>query len=153
MVRTLILTALAAAVLAACGGESDQSATGSVQDNLQLSGPVKADSSTEKGGGCVWKPAGFDLYFTSGSMQGGAVVKFHAVVGVGGVGDQTASASEGASTALELKAAGKTLKATDGTIHVTDSDLQTKKWKGTVDGTFEDGTKLTGNWSCQAVLG
>ena len=147
------MISLAAAALAACGGAPDQSATGSAQDNLQLTGPVKADSSAEKGGGCIWKPAGFDLYFTSGSMQGGAVVAFHAVVGVGGIGDQTASSTDGSGTALELKVAGKTLKATDGTIHVTDGDLQAKKWKGTLDGTFEDGTKVTGSWSCQAVLG
>ena len=144
---------LAAAAIAACGGGPDQSATGSAQDNLQLSGPVKADSSAEKGGGCVWKPAGFDLYFTSGSMQGGAVVAFHATVGVGAIGDVDASTADSGATALTLKIAGKTLKATGGTIHVTDSDLQAKKWKGTLDGTFEDGTKVTGSWSCQAVLG
>ena len=155
MVKRALLAVLAAAALAACGGGSDQSASGSAQDNLQLNGPVKADSSGEKGGGCVWKPAGFDLLFTSGTMQGGAKVSFHVTVGIGGIGEESATdpVDSTGRTPLLLTIAGKTLKATDGTVHVTDGDLQAKKWKGTVDGTFEDGTKLSGSWSCQAVLG
>ena len=155
MIKRVLLAALAAAALAACGGGPDQSAAGSAQDNLQLNGPVKADSSGEKGGGCVWKPAGFDLLFTSGTMQGGAKVSFHVTVGVGGIGDESATQPTDTSgkTPLVLSIAGKELKATDGTIHVTEGDLQGKKWKGTMDGTFEDGTKISGSWSCQAVLG
>lgn len=116
---------------------------------------MKADSSSEKGGGCVWKPAGFDLVFTSGSMQGGAKVGFAVTVGIGGIGDASATLppQPNGLTPLTLTIAGKTLKATDGAVHVTEADLQARNWKGTLEGTFEDGTKVAGSWSCQAVLG
>ncbi len=151
-----LLAALAVAGLAvaACGG-TDQSNSGTVKDNLVLTGPVKADSSVEKGGSCVWRPALFNLKFSSGSMQGGATVSFDVTVGVGGIGDESATDPPGSNgqTPLTLVVAGKTLKATDGTVKVTDADLQAKSWKGTIDGTFEDGTKVSGSWSCDAVLG
>ena len=88
-------------------------------------------------------------------MQGGAKVAFAVTVGVGGIGDESATGPPQANglTPLTLSAGGKTLKATDGTVHVTDADLQARTWKGTVEGTFEDGTKVSGSWSCQAVLG
>lgn len=141
--------------VAACSGDSAQSSSGTVKDNLILAGPVKADSSAEKGGSCVWKPAVFNLSFTSGAMQGGAKVAFQVTVGVGGVGDESATepALSGGMTPLSLVLTGKRLKATDGTVHVTSADLQTKAWKGTLEGTFEDGTTVSGSWSCQAVLG
>jgi hypothetical protein len=154
--RGVIAAVLAALAVAACGSSTDQSNSGSsAKDNLVLSGPVKADSSSEKGGGCVWKPAVFGLTFTSGAMQGGAKVAFAVTVGVGAVGDESATdpAQANGQTPLTLVAGGKTLNATDGTIHVTEGDVQAKTFKGTIDGTFQDGTKVSGSWSCQAVLG
>lgn len=152
LLAVLVLTGLA---VAACDSGPDQSNSGTVKDNLVLTGPVKADSSAEKGGSCVWKPAVFNLKFSSGSMQGGATVSFDVTVGVGGIGDESATDPPGVSgtTPLSLSVAGKTLKATDGTVHVTTADLQERGWKGTIDGTFEDGTKISGSWSCSAVLG
>jgi|SRR5581483_5486258 len=147
--------ALAGLAVAACGGGSDQSTAGTVKDNLVLTGPVKADSSSESGGSCVWKPATFNLVFASGSMQNGAVVSFNVTVGVGGIGDESATDPPlaGGQTPLTLSIAGKKIKATDGTVSVTQADLQAKTWKGTIEGTFADGTKVSGSWSCDAVLG
>lgn len=152
--RGLLAAAAAALAVAACGGGPEQSTSGTVKDNLVLTGPVKADSSAEKGGSCIWKPAIFGLSFTSGSMQGGATIGFAVTLGVGAVGDVSATdpPQPNGQTPLTLTLAGKTLKATDGTVHVT-GDVQTKAFKGTIDGTFEDGTKVSGSWSCQAVLG
>lgn len=153
LLAALVLAGLA--VVAACSGGPDQSNSGSVKDNLVLTGPVKADSSAEKGGSCIWRPALFNLVFTSGSMQGGATVAFNVTVGVGAIGDESATdppLADG-TTPLTLSIAGKKLKATDGTVHVAEGDLQEKTWKGTIEGTFEDGTKVSGSWSCSAVLG
>jgi hypothetical protein len=153
--KSVVAGVLAALAVAACGGSTDQSTAGSVKDNLVLTGAVKADSSSEKGGGCIWKPAVFGLVFTSGTMQGGDKIEFNVTVGVGAVGDESAVDPPLANgqTPLTLTAGGKTLDATDGTVHVTDGDVQAKTWKGTVDGTFQDGTRLSGSWSCQAMLG
>lgn len=142
-------------MVAGCGGGAAAGAGGgaSETDSLTLTGPVKADSSGAKGsGGCQWTPAVFELKFTSAQMQNGAQVKFDVTLGIGGLGDPDAAtpvAADG-STPVELVAAGKTIHAASGTVHVSQADLSARTWKGTLDATFVDGTHATGSWSCQA---
>jgi len=146
-----------ALLLAGCGGAPG----GSGGDNaveasaITLSGPVKADFSNDKGGACIWTPAAFLLTFTTGSIQGGFKVDFVAQVGVGAVGDPDAATPPRADglTPLVVRAGGKAIKATSGTIHVTDGDVNSHAFKGTLDAVMEDGTKVTGSWSCTATLG
>lgn len=140
----------------ACGGgpggaTGDSSAAES--SSLVLSGPVKADFSGDRGGACAWHPSAFVLIFTTGAVQG-TTVAFTAQVGVGAVGDPDAAtpATADGLTPLVVKTGGKTVKATSGTIHVTDADVSTHAFKGTVEAVMEDGTKVTGSWSCTATL-
>lgn len=144
-------------LLAACGGgvpggPGDSGAAES--SSLQLSGPVKADFSGDKSGSCIWTPAAFLLTFTTGEVQG-VKVDFIAQVGVGAVGDPDAATPPRADglTPLVVRAGGKAIKATSGTIHVTDGDVNTHAFKGSLEATMEDGTKVTGSWSCTATLG
>ena len=146
-----------ALLLAGCGapGGSGPGDTASESSSLSLSGPVKADFSSDKGGSCTWKPAAFELRFTTGEVQGAVKVDFVAQVGVGAVGDPDAATPPRADglTPLVVRAGGKAIKATSGTIHVTDGDVNSHAFKGTVDAVMEDGTKVTGNWGCTASLG
>jgi hypothetical protein len=145
-------------LLAGCGapgaGLSGDSGP-SESSSLMLSGPVKADFSNDKGGSCTWTPAAFLLTFTTGSVQGGVKLDFVAQVGVNAVGDPDAATpprSDGL-TPLVVRANGQAIKAASGTIHVTDADVTTHAFKGTVEASMEDGTKVTGSWSCTATLG
>ena len=145
-----------ALLLAGCGGPgsgvgSDNPAEAS---SLSLSGPVKADFSNDKSGSCAWKPAAFLLTFTTGAVQNGIKVDFVAQVGVGAVGDPDAATPLRADglTPLVVRAGGKAIKATSGTIHVTDGDVTSHAFKGSVDAVMEDGTKVSGTWSCTATL-
>jgi hypothetical protein len=146
-----------AILLTACGGGPGAGGAGgpSESDTFTLTGPVKADSSAAKGqgGACEWTPATFNLKFASGQMQNGVQVKFNVTVGIGGVGepDATAPTMADGSTPLQLVVAGKPIKAAEGTVHVTEADLSARKWKGSIDATFTDGTKLSGSWTCQAA--
>ncbi len=151
-----VVFVLLAALVTACGGGPGAGGSGaSESDTFTLSGPVKADSSSEKGqaGACEWTPATFNLKFASGQMQNAVQVKFDVTVGPGGVGevDATTPTATDGSTPLQLLAAGKPIKASEGTVHVTDADLSARKWKGSIDATFADGTKLSGTWSCQVA--
>jgi len=145
--------------LAGCGGGPGGGPGaengGSESSSLILSGTVKADFSNDKSGTCVWKPAAFLLTFTTGEVAGGVKVDFVAQVGVGGVGDPAAATPPRADglTPLVVRAGGKAIKATSGTIHVTDGDVTTHAFKGSLDAAMEDGTKVTGSWSCTATLG
>lgn len=150
------LLALSALAMGACGGGPGLGGPGggaSETDSFTLTGPLKADPGGRgAGGGCEWTPAVFDLKFTSAAMSGGVQVKFDTTLAVGGVGDFSATqpvAADG-STPLRLVVAGKAIPASDGTIHVTDADLTARKWKGSIEAAFSDGTRLTGTWSCQA---
>ena len=129
------------------GGASESS-------SLMLSGPVKTDFSGDKGGSCVWMPAAFLLTFTTGSV-GNVKLDFLAQVGVNAVGDPDAATPPRADglTPLVVRANGQAIKAASGTIHVTDGDVNSHAFKGTVEATMEDGTKVTGGWSCTATLG
>ncbi len=135
------------------GGPGDSGPSES--SSLMLSGPVKADFSNDKGGSCIWTPAAFLLTFTTGSVQGGVKLDFLAQVGVNAVGDPDAAAPPRPDglTPLVVRANGQTIKAASGTIHVTDADVNTHAFKGNVDATMEDGTKVSGGWSCTATLG
>lgn len=150
------LLALAAVALVACGGGSSAGGgdSASESDNLNLTGTVKADSSAEKAnsGACEWTPAVFSLKFSSGQMQNSVQVRFNVTVGVGGVGDIDAAqpAAADGSTPLQLVSGGKTIAAKDGTVHVTSADLTAKHFKGSIEGSFVDGTQLSGSWSCTA---
>lgn len=151
------LLALAAAALVACGGGASAGGAGDSpgeSDNLNLTGTVKADSAAEKGNGgsCEWTPAVFALKFSSGQMQNSVQVRFNVTVGVGGVGDIDAAQPTGSdgSTPLQLVSGGKTIAAKDGTVHVTSADLTAKHFKGSIEGTFVDGTQVSGSWSCTA---
>jgi hypothetical protein len=140
----------------ACGGGSGPGgvdATAAESSSLVLSGPVRADFSGDKSGSCAWRPAAFLLNFTTGAVQG-AKVEFTAQVGVGAVGDPDAAtpATADGLTPLVVRAGGKAIKAASGTIHVTDGDVTAHTFKGTVDAVMEDGTKVTGGWSCTATL-
>ncbi len=151
----LVASALVAVLSTACGGGPGAAETGgSESDTFTLTGPTKADSSAEKGqaGSCEWTPALFNLKFASGKMQNGVQVKFDVTVGPGGVGDldATSPAASDGSTPLQLMVAGKPIKAAEGTVHVTDADLGARKWKGSLDATFTDGTKISGTWTCVA---
>jgi hypothetical protein len=145
-----------ALLLACCGGgpggsSSDNAAEASA---ITLSGPVKADFSNDRSGSCAWKPAAFLLTFTTGEVQNGVKVDFVAQVGVGAVGDPDAATPPRPDglTPLVVRAGGKAIKATSGTIHVTDGDVNSHAFKGTVEAVMEDGTKVTGSWSCTATL-
>ncbi|HEY8644219.1 MAG TPA: hypothetical protein VIO84_15835 [Candidatus Dormibacteraeota bacterium] len=146
-----------ALLLAGCGapGAGLPGESVSESSSLSLSGPVKADFSSDKGGSCTWKPAAFELTFTTGEVQSGVKVDFVAQVGVGAVGDPDAATPPRADglTPLVVRAGGKAIKATSGTIHVTDGDVNSHAFKGTVDAVMEDGTKVTGSWGCTATLG
>lgn len=152
-----VTLAACVALLTACGGSSDAggATAASTQDGFTLTGPVTADGRSEShDGGCQWKPSAFDLSFTSGKMQNGVQVAFSVTVGIGGIGDESATTPLIAGhTPLVLMANGKTIAATDGTVRVTDADLSGRHWKGTVEGTFADGTKIAGPWSCTAPIG
>jgi len=138
---------------AAGGGAPGESPSES--STLSLSGAVKADFSNDKAGSCTWKPAAFELTFTTGEVQNGVKLDFIAQVGVGAVGDPDAAAPPRADglTPLVVRAAGKAIKASSGTIHVTDGDVNSHAFKGTIEAAMEDGTKVTGSWSCTATLG
>jgi hypothetical protein len=156
MLQRYALAVGIALLLAGCG----DSAGGGGGDNpaeassLSLSGPVKADFSNDKSGSCAWKPSAFLLTFTTGAVQNGIKVDFVAQVGVGAVGDPDAAAPprEDGLTPLVVRAGGKAIKAASGTIHVTDGDVISHAFKGSVDAVMEDGTKVTGSWSCTATL-
>jgi hypothetical protein len=140
----------------ACGGGpglGGSDATPGESSSLMLSGPVRADFSSDKGGSCAWKPAAFMLTFTTGEVQG-TKVEFTAQVGVGAVGDPDAATPPTAAglTPLVVRSGGRAIKAASGTIHVTDGDVTSHAFKGTVDAVMEDGTKVTGSWSCTATL-
>ncbi len=140
----------------ACGGApglGGADATAAESSSLMLSGPVRADFSGDKGGACAWRPSAFLLNFTTGAVQG-SKVEFTAQVGINAVGDPDAAtpATADGLTPLVVRAGGKAIKATSGTIHVTDADVTTHAFKGTVDAVMEDGTKVTGSWSCTATL-
>ena len=132
-------------------GGGDGSAAES--SSLVLTGPVKADFSNDKGGSCAWKPAAFLLSFTTGEVQG-TKVEFTAQVGVNAIGDPDAATPPGPDglTPLLVRAGGKAVKAASGTIHVTDADVNSHAFKGTVEAVMEDGTKVAGSWSCTATL-
>jgi hypothetical protein len=146
-----------ALLLGGCGasGGSGPGETVSESSSLSLSGPVKADFSNDRGGSCTWKPAAFELTFTTGEVQNGVKLDFIAQVGVGAVGDPDAATPPRPDglTPLVVRAGGKAIKATSGTIHVTDGDVNSHAFKGTVDALMEDGTKVTGSWGCTATLG
>jgi len=146
-----------ALLLTGCGasGAGAPGESPSESSSLSLSGSVKADFSNDKGGSCTWKPAAFELTFTTGEVQNGVKLDFIAQVGVGAVGDPDAAAPPRADglTPLVVRVGGKPIKATSGTIHVTDGDVNSHAFKGTVDAVMEDGTKVTGSWSCTATLG
>ncbi len=131
------------------GGDAGSAAESS---SLMLSGPMQADFSNDKGGSCSWKPSAFLLTFTTGDVQG-TKIQFIAQVGVGAVGDPDAATplTDGL-TPLVVHAGGKAVKAASGTIHVTDGDVTSHAFKGTVDAILEDATKVTGSWSCTATL-
>jgi hypothetical protein len=140
----------------ACGGGPNlggTDATAGESSSLMLSGPVRADFSNDKGGACAWKPAAFVLTFTTGDVQG-TRVEFTAQVGVGAVGDPDAAtpATADGLTPLVVRSGGKAIKAASGTIHVTDGDVTAHTFKGSVEAVMEDGTKVTGSWSCTATL-
>lgn len=155
----LAALAVAGAALVACGGGPDANGGGtnssSTSDSFTLSGPVTADAKSEgKEGGCIWKPSAFDLSFTSGKMQNGVQVAFEVTVGIGAIGDESATTPlVGGHTPLVLMAGGKTIQAADGMVHVTDADTGERRWKGTIEATFQDGTKISGPFSCTAPLG
>jgi hypothetical protein len=146
-----------ALLMAGCGapGGGAGSENGSESSSLSLSGPVKADFSNDKGGSCIWKPAAFELTFTTGAVQSGVKVDFIAQVGVGAVGDPDAATPPRPDglTPLVVRAGGKAIKAISGTIHVTDGDVNSHAFKGTVEAVMEDGIKVTGGWACTATLG
>lgn len=157
MLKRSVLAIGISLLLAGCGapaiGGSGNGASES--SSLVLTGPVKADFSNDKGGSCVWTPAAFLLTFTTGSVQNGVKLDFVAQVGVNAVGDPDAATPPRADglTPLVVRAGGQAIKAASGTIHVTDGDVSTHAFKGTVEATMEDGTKVTGSWSCTAVFG
>lgn len=154
----IVATAAAALALAACGGAPDAGNnpnSSSTSDGYTLTGPVQADAKSEaSGGGCIWKPSVFDLSYNSGKLQNGAQVNFEVTVGIGAIGDESATTPPvNGHTPLTLTAGGKTIQASDGMVHVTDADLGARHWKGTIEATFADGTKISGPWSCTAPLG
>ena len=137
------------------GGPGPAGGDGSAAESssLVLTGPVRADFSNDKGGACAWKPSAFLLTFTTGDVQG-TKVEFTAQVGVNAVGDPDAAAPPGPDglTPLVVRAGGKAVKAASGTIHVTDADVNTHAFKGSVEAVMEDGTRVAGSWNCTAAL-
>ena len=151
------LTLFAATTSGCGGGGSGGSAGGSGPgaESLTLSGTIKADSGGAKGSGtCVWTPAIFGLEYRSSALPTNITVAFKGLVSIGGVGDIDAAAPPAAdgTTPLVLRAGGRVIKAKQGTIHVTDAALSDRTWKGSFDADFEDGTHLSGGWTCTAPL-